>query len=156
MRSATLLVLFSTVCVAQVPAKLADTDQSGLQGEWVASRVEAPPELKEGVKDAKKFRITVEGDKLVLSAGTGKEDSYTFKLDTSKNPRAIDLYDGDKLVSRSIYTLEKDKLQLCVGGCLSRIDVASKNREVVQVGDRPTAFDSRQGFLFMLVRGKGK
>ena len=140
--------------MAQEPAKPNDTDTARLPGEWVASRVEA---LQEEVKDSKKVRITVEGDKLVMSGMGEKKESYTYKLDSSKNPKAIDLYQGDKLVSQSIYALEKDELRLCVGLAHWRSGLSGKEEgEFIKAGDRPTAFDSRQGVLFVLQRGKSK
>ncbi len=156
MRSAMMFVLFSAVCVAQVPArpKPTDSDLSAVRGEWVASRVEA---LREEVKDAKGLRITVEGDKLMMSGGGEKKERYTFKLDSSKNPKVIDLYQDGKLISRSIYAHEKDELRLCFGLAHYKGTLTSDTeREFVSAGDRPTAFDSRQGVLFVLQRGKGK
>lgn len=153
MRSTVVIILFSTVCVAQEPAKPAAPYKTGLPGEWVASRVEA---LQEELKDSKKVRITVEGDKLIMSGMANKKETYTYKLDSSKNPKVIDLYQGDKLVSRSIYAFDKDELRLCVGLAHWRVDITGKEREFVKAGDRPTAFDSRQGVLFVLQRDKGK
>ena len=153
MRSTMLFVLFSAACMAQEPARPADTDKAGLQGEWVASRVEA---LHEEVKDSKKIRVTVEGDKLVMSGVGDEKESYTFKLDSSKDPKVIDLYQGDKLVSHSIYALEKDELRFCFGLAHWTVSLDGKERKFTSAGDRPTAFDSRQGVLFLLQRGKGK
>ena len=153
MRSVTLFVLISAACVGQEPAKPADTDKAGLTGEWVASRVEA---LQEEVKDSKNIRITVEGDKLVMRGLEDKKESYTFKLDSSKDPKVIDLYQGDKLVSHSIYALEKDELRFCFGLAIGIVSLDGKERKFTTAGDRPTAFDSRQGVLFVLQRGKGK
>jgi uncharacterized protein (TIGR03067 family) len=153
MRYATAFVLCAAACVAQEPAKPNDTDKTGLQGGWVAKSVET---LREEVKDSKKVRISVEGDKLVMSGPGPKEETYTFKLDSSKNPKVIDLYQGDQLVSHSIYDIEKDELRLCVGLTHWKSDLAGKKREFSMAGDRPTAFDSRQGVLIVLQRGKGK
>ena len=153
MRFAVLFVLLSAAGMTQEPAKPADTDKAALVGEWVASRVEA---LQEEMKDSRKVRITVEGDKLVMSGVEMEKESYTFRLNSSKNPKVIDLYQGDKLMSRTIYALEKEELRLCVGLQHWRVGLTSKEREFVKAGDRPTEFDSRQGILFVLQRGKGK
>jgi uncharacterized protein (TIGR03067 family) len=154
MRYAMLFVLFSAACMAQEPIKPSDPDKAGLPGEWVASRVEA---LREEMKDSKQIRITVEGDKLVMSGGGEKKESYTFRLDSSKTPKVIDLYQGGKLISRRIYALEKDELRLCFGLAHYKGTLASDTkREFVSAGDRPTEFDSRQGVLFILQRCKGK
>jgi uncharacterized protein (TIGR03067 family) len=152
MRSITTFFLFSAVCMAQEPAKPVETDKTTLQGEWIVIRVEA---LLEEVKDAKKARISIEGDKLIMS-NAGKKDSYTLKLDSSKNPKIIDLYQDDKLISRSIYHLEKDELRLCFGLAHYSVGADGKDRKFTSAGDRPTAFDSRQGELFVLQRSKDK
>jgi uncharacterized protein (TIGR03067 family) len=89
------------------------SDKDRLQGTWVAMTGETlggplqPEELK---------RLTIEfdGDRVSISKVNRQREEGTFKLDTAREPRAIDLTRGDKRTMRGIYRLEENRLTLCM------------------------------------------
>ena len=143
-------VVFATLLSMASPSLCGDDakkDSEGLQGTW---------EVVEFTADGKSFpeefrreiRITFKGDKMLIleRGGTGKRE-YSFKLDPSKKPKAIDVtpLDGpfkDK-TAPAIYELKGDELKLCM-----------PNQETK---DRPTEFKAAKGSklgLFVLKRSK--
>jgi uncharacterized protein (TIGR03067 family) len=62
--------------------------------------------------------VKVTGDKIIMMKN-GKEDPATYKLDTSKNPKEIDLVDSNAKAGKEekmygIYKVEGDNLSICV------------------------------------------
>jgi len=96
---------------ADEPAKDAKKELDKLQGEWTMVSMEtrgtkAPDEV------VKNFTLTIKGDQWTVTGG----NKATFKIDPSKNPKAIHLTfkAGDtEVVSRGIYKLDGDTLTLC-------------------------------------------
>jgi uncharacterized protein (TIGR03067 family) len=85
-------------------------DQEKLQGTWQAEKMTAggddlPAEL------VKEFKVVIKGDK--INAGDAKDKDATFKLDSSKKPKTIDLTDGDGKKLFGIYELDGDNLKFC-------------------------------------------
>ena len=104
-------------------------DATNIQGKWKPVSVKAfgkevPTEkLEQG-------RLVVEGDKLSFMTGDRHEESFSFTLDPSKNPKEIDMTaldregqpvvrretsndPGTKDVRKGIYSLEGDNLKIC-------------------------------------------
>jgi uncharacterized protein (TIGR03067 family) len=141
-------VVFAALLSLAGPSLCADDakkDLEELQGDWevvefIADGKPSPEEV------CKEIKIVFKGEKMQLS-GPGEIGirEYSFKLDPSKKPKAIDVtaLDGpfkDKSVP-AIYELEGDELRFCM-----------PNQETK---DRPTEFKAAEGSklgLFVLKR----
>lgn len=114
----------------------AKKDQKKLQGTWKVQSgrldgKDAPPGL------LAKWRVVIDGDQVTIKGGM-RDQTYTFTLDPSQKPAAID-FDSK---AKGIYQLKGNTLRLCWAK-------AGK--------DRPTKFVSRAGsdiVLFLLKRVK--
>jgi uncharacterized protein (TIGR03067 family) len=98
--------------VAQTEGKgKGKSDKQLFQGKWEVFSAEKggeklPDEILKGIK------LTVKGDKIEVEI-LGETKEGTFKLDTTKNPRHIDLTVEDKTL-KGIYEFGKDKtLKVC-------------------------------------------
>jgi RNA polymerase sigma factor (sigma-70 family) len=127
------------------------TDKESLQGTWrvVTMVTDGMPNVKEHPDE--EADAVVAGDTMALVAQpAGKKFfEFTFKLDETTKPRAIDLTvaegRGKGGVAHAIYELEGDSLKLCF----------PQNQE----GARPTEFSSKVGarqVLFTMRRQKPK
>jgi uncharacterized protein (TIGR03067 family) len=85
-----------------------------LQGTWVLVGAEEKGHvLTEAEAKAEDQTLLIKGDKLTLLRGK-HHDTCTIRLDPSKKPAWMDLiFDGDK-ANHAIYSLEGDKLTICV------------------------------------------
>jgi uncharacterized protein (TIGR03067 family) len=122
-------------------------DMQTLQGDWVFSKAEI------GTKEDKDYqgaKLAIAGNRLLI--GPEKKLLWTFKLAASKKPKAIDLYQGDKLMTWGIYELEDDTLKLCYGAVEE--SGGGGAAPLQQPLNQPANFDSRQGGLFVLRRVK--
>ena len=125
----------------------AKKDSEGLQGTWEVVEFTADGKLYPE-EIPKEIKLTFKGEKMLISGpgGIGKRE-YSFKLDPSKKPKAIDVtpLDGpfkDKTVP-AIYELSGDELKFCM-----------PNQETK---DRPTEFKASEGSklgLFVSKRSK--
>src|SRR5437016_4922576 len=108
MRGRTLLVLAVSLLTAAVglPQKqAAEKDEDKIQGEWSVAVVERDGQPVQGTRA---MRFVFAGDKLKRD---GREQ--TFKLDTAKKPKELDLLENGKPVQLGIYEL--DGVQLKIG-----------------------------------------
>ena len=126
-----------------------------LQGTWmVASAVHDGMPLK----SAEGARFKFAGDKVEMS-GTGKQATFTVKIDTAAKPHHIDFISTadaeDKLPPLlGVFQFEGEKFKLLISGhevTESTNDKGEKIRNVT-AGKRPTALDSKQGMLTTLER----
>jgi uncharacterized protein (TIGR03067 family) len=124
------------------PPKKQHSDQESLHGDWVFSKAEV---LKKEDKCYKGLNITIVGDRVMV--GTEKNQVFKFKLDPTKTPKAIDLDQGDGLISLGLYVLVGDELKVCFGP-------AARSGESTEPVARPKDFDSRHGWLWVLRRAK--
>ena len=103
---------------AGAPSKddLAKKDLDAMKGTWKATGGEEdgkpiPEDL------AKKFTLTVDGDKYTFTIQDMSEEQGTIKIDPSQKPRAIDVMimsGEDKGKSQyGVYEVEGDTLKLC-------------------------------------------
>jgi uncharacterized protein (TIGR03067 family) len=76
------LVCAQSCGVTRDAAKL--TDQVNIQGTWLAQT-----ESQNSIKKSVTYVYVFKGDKITFTDETGKEMKYSFKLDTTGNPRLI-------------------------------------------------------------------
>src|SRR5262245_3709309 len=127
-------IAFSLACPIGLPAapdrppkatqgKTAAKDLALLQGRWEVLSIEqdGKPEPK---ADRRWFGMTVKGNRTFALDQAGnanpREPEYTFRLDPSQRPAAIDqtIRDADcpPETERGIYELRGDRLTLCLAG----------------------------------------
>jgi uncharacterized protein (TIGR03067 family) len=115
-------------------------DEDALQGNWKVTSVENNGKKAEA-KVIANMRLVVAGDKMTALDGKDVMDEYTFRLDPTTRPRAIDLkvQTGDEKgkTVRGIYRVEGDALTVCV---------AEPDKK-----DRPKEFLAPEGSSFMLL-----
>ena len=116
MKAKCLLVVGFILLLAGEPAKDgAAEDLKKLQGTWVMDELEINSRQvpQEKLKDT---TLTIKGDKYIIKV-KGKTYETTFKLDPSKDPKAIDMFfpDGpnEPKVGKGIYHVDGDTFKLC-------------------------------------------
>lgn len=117
------------------PALSADKDE--LQGTWVCESF-----IKKGEKKdrAKGIRFTFSGDKFTMSK-TDSGVTRIYKADAGKSPKQITIiYPTKGTRAPGIYKIDRDTLTICM--------------PYPDSPSRPTAFDNKQGGLFVLKRKK--
>jgi uncharacterized protein (TIGR03067 family) len=118
-------------------------DKEKLQGTWTAVSGE-----KEGKEDpeAKEHALVFQGDKFSVKRGDKIVVQGTFKVNTSKSPKTmdIDITEGPDDVknksAQAIYALDGDELTWCVAEPGS--------------GERPAKLATKEGVKHMLVKLK--
>jgi uncharacterized protein (TIGR03067 family) len=96
-----------------VPGADEKKDIDVFKGTWKISSVkingDAPPEMK--------GTFTFDGTDLKIKLGS-QDHQVTFKLDSTKKPKEIDVTPGDGpqagMLMRGIYSLSKDELKICL------------------------------------------
>jgi uncharacterized protein (TIGR03067 family) len=137
-----------------------NADKAKLQGTWLLVSGEAKGKAAPEELLKKQVALRFDGDKVLpLEGGKSKEkdEEARFTLDTSKTPREIDLIplkgeDKEKRVVRGIYQIEGDTLKLLFGPGGAR--KGPDGKVTIIESKRPTAFDSQQGFLFIMKKQK--
>jgi uncharacterized protein (TIGR03067 family) len=105
------------------------TDQSKLQGVWLGQL-----ESQNGVKKNVSYQYIFKGDKINFIDETGMEMKYSFKLDTTGNPRFIIIRSEDTLTNSTPvsvgYELDGDSLKIVVAPAgLRPTDISDKNNQ---------------------------
>ena len=128
----TSLIILVLVCalscgVAGDSAK--SSDQANIQGTWLAQT-----ESLNGVKKNVSFLYVFRGDKITFTDETGKEMKYSFKLDTTSNPKFIIIQPEDTLTNSEPvsvgYELDGDSLKIVVAPAGSRpTEISDKNNQ---------------------------
>jgi len=115
-----LLVVFVAALVLSASPSVADDkkDQDALQGTWEVTAMVTDGKA-EGADKIKGATIVIKGDKITLSAAEGKlKRSFTFKLDSSKKPKAIDAVLQDSPLegktAKGIYEIKGETLTWCM------------------------------------------
>jgi uncharacterized protein (TIGR03067 family) len=111
-RKSLIILAVCLVLTAGTRAKAAKPeDKDRLQGTWMLVSAE-----RRGEKAAEDFikivQLKFDGDKFAMTIDKQMKTG-TFKLDTAKNPRQIDLV-SDKATSPAIYKLDTDTLTLVI------------------------------------------
>lgn len=110
------------------PARAADDkDLEKFQGEWVVASQVLSGEKSAETKSAG-VKLVIKKTAWTLVSPRGRESKYTYVIDSTKDPKTIDITRGtDDRTSPGIYKLDGDTLTIC----------HPTNR-----GDRPKAFES--------------
>ncbi|NDU96448.1 TIGR03067 domain-containing protein [Spirosoma terrae] len=126
------LIILVIVCalscgVARDAAK--STDQANLQGAWLAQS-----ESQKGKKWNVSYLYVFRGDKLFFTDETGKEVTYSFKLDTTGSLKFIIIQpDGTLNISAPVsiaYELDGDSLKIVVAPLgLRPTEISDKNNQ---------------------------
>jgi uncharacterized protein (TIGR03067 family) len=97
----------------ETPPAAEGSDQKVIQGTWVMTRMEsAGKEVSRAKLAESRIRLMIAGGRMTMQR-PGRTQNLTFTLDPSKDPREIDLDDGESLITRAIYQLDGDTLKIC-------------------------------------------
>jgi len=137
MRLLSSMVVACGLLVIVAHAEEKKNDKDALQGSWMAvsGTEDGKAMAADKIKDAV---VTFKGDKLVLKHG-GQESEHTFKIDSSKNPKEMDV-DFDGKPGRGIYELKGDTLRVAHGA--------------MPDSPRPKNFESKEGSGVVVVEFK--
>lgn len=109
----TFRVLVSITCVLLAADDAVREDLKTFQGEWVL--VSFQKEGEDLPATTIKARLTVKGERWLYESDVG-EWSATFKIDSSRSPKTIDMTIGTgdtARLQRGIYKIEGDTLTIC-------------------------------------------
>jgi uncharacterized protein (TIGR03067 family) len=96
---------------AQPGAKAAKEEMAKLQGTW---KVVTAQMAGKDFPDFKKLQLVINRDTMVLKASGMDVKSWTFTVDPSRKPKAMDWIMGEEKVPLpAIYSLEGDDLRIC-------------------------------------------
>lgn len=108
-----ILVLVCALSCGVVGDGAKSTDRANLQGIWLAQS-----ESQNGIKKNVSFVYVFRGDKLTFTDETGKEITYSFKLDTTSSLKLIIIQPEEMLnISAPVsvaYELDGDSLKIVV------------------------------------------
>lgn len=112
-----------------------DSDQAKMQGKWAVKSA-----ISEGKEqpEATDVKFEIKGDKMIIRPKDKPEQQTTFKLDSSKNPKQIDVtfMAGQAAVALGIYEISKDGLRLTLAkpGIEKRpTEFKSESKEVIVI-----------------------
>ena len=96
---------------AQPGTKAAKEEMAKLQGTW---KVVAAQMAGKDFPDFKKLQLVINRDTMALKASGMDVKSWTFTVDPSRKPKAMDWIMGEEKASLpAIYSLEGDDLRIC-------------------------------------------
>ncbi len=115
MKTRPLLILFLglllTACERKRDAN-ESKDEDRIQGTWKVVEVEEKGRQRSS-EDIKDSKLVVKGDQMVFVRGA-ETVRVSYRLDPASEPRAIDLEDAKRGTLRGIYSLEDEKLTICI------------------------------------------
>ncbi|MFT3680852.1 MAG: TIGR03067 domain-containing protein [Ferruginibacter sp.] len=105
------------------------TDKANIQGTWLAQS-----ESQNGIKKNVSYLYVFTEDKVTFTDETGKEIKYSFKLDTTGNPRLMIIQSDDTLINPApvsvAYELDGDSLKIVVAPPgLRPTEISDKNNQ---------------------------
>lgn len=131
MRVATLALGLAAFLLLGRAATADDKDLDKLKGKWTVLSVERDGKELENFKDGTR---EIDSDKYTLTPKSGAKHSGTFKVDSGKKPKTMDMVpDGGQYKGKTlqgIYEIDGDTLKICF---------AEPGK------DRPTEFTSKGG-----------
>lgn len=111
------------------------------QGRWRVVRLEENGQA-EPDEEIRRFTLLIRGRTIVVEMD-GQRQTTEFTLDPTKQPKHISLtphYGEDKgKTFQGIYEIQRDTVRICA----------------TLLPERPKAFESRQGLLFMVLERRG-
>ncbi len=124
-----MLVLICAVSCSVDRNEAKSADQANIQGTWLAQT-----ESRNGIKKNVTYLYVFTGDKLTFRDETGKEMKYSFRLDTTGNPRLIIIRPDEPLTDSTpvsvAYELGGDSLKIVVAPPgLSPTEISDKNNQ---------------------------
>jgi uncharacterized protein (TIGR03067 family) len=128
----TLLIMWVLVCVlscGDASDTATSTDQANIQGAWLAQT-----ESLNGIQKNVSFLYVFKGDTVNFTDETGKLMKYSFRLDTTRNPRLLIIRSADTLAKPTPvsvgYQLNGDSLKLVVAPPgLIPTEISDKNNQ---------------------------
>lgn len=140
-----------------------------LQGVWAVVSVEIAGAPQEALETMKSVTIAFEKSKVTVKAQReGKEQVFresACSLDPTKSPKEITFASTEANnatpatpATPGIYHMDGDSLKLCLAEVRGEVrrdpETGKAAEEKITVGKRPTAFDPKEGILFVLNRKK--
>jgi len=111
------------------------SDQTNLQGAWLAET-----ETQNGIKKNVSFLYVFKGDTITFTDETGKEMSYSFRLDTTGKPKFLVIRSVESPDSAPVsvgYELDGNSLKIVVAPeGLRPTDISDKNNQELIVCKR--------------------
>lgn len=139
MRLRVMMAVIAGVLVAA--ARADDKDKEKLQGSWKAVTVSTNGQTRD---DGQNHRLIFDGDNFAIKQGERDVFKGTYKLDSAKDPKTLDLEitDGEQKgqVSQGIYAVDGDTLKWASAP--------------PGVDSRPKEFKSKEGTPHMVVEFK--
>jgi uncharacterized protein (TIGR03067 family) len=128
----TSFIIFVLVCALACGVsgdRAKSTDQTNIQGVWLAQS-----ESQNGIKKNVSYLYVFRGDKITFTDETGKEITYSFKLDTTGNLRLIIIQTEETLTNSTpvsvAYELDGDSLYIVVAPPgLRPTEISDKNNQ---------------------------
>ena len=108
-----ILVLVCALSCGDAGDAATSTDQENIQGAWLGQT-----ESLNGIQKDVSFLYVFKGDTVSFTDETGKEMKYSFRLDTTGNPRLLIIRSEDTLTNPTTwsigYELNGDSLKIVV------------------------------------------
>jgi uncharacterized protein (TIGR03067 family) len=126
-------------------AQTAEIDQKSLQGMWILTRLDQvnhePTEEDEKFLKSGGFKVKISGTHIVFLQDGSKA---SFMLDPTTRPKRMDLLmisAGKKTTALAIYSLDGDKLRICMGRAGDQAPPADFDVKKATLGTFPTCLN---------------
>jgi uncharacterized protein (TIGR03067 family) len=112
---AVILVFSAAALVADAPKVDDKDDVKKLQGTWQATKWMDGSEQPTPEDEVKGFTLVFKGNQVTFGKRKGVEDQgEKYAVDSSKQPKWIDIDIGEKPLGLGIYKIEGDDLTICI------------------------------------------
>ncbi len=136
--------------LSAVPSgKIPGGDRENIQGTWKVVSAESGGKP---IADFKGTEVLISGE-IIKFRRKGKPQEFPYRLDPTKSPKQLDLFEGKAVSSLGIYELDGKRLKVVFGLTL-RIHrvLPGGQKQQIRPAKRPVQFDSRWGAFFLLKR----
>jgi uncharacterized protein (TIGR03067 family) len=145
--------LVAAFLVAADPVDDTKKEKEKLKGTWVVKSFEADGKPIDTLKG---MTFAFDGNKFTSKLPDQKAEAGSYKLDTSKELKELDLVvhrtGGVKTTTRAVYVFEGDELRIYAAVTTFAVD--GSGRVIEKIGDRPTRADGKVGATITLTREK--